>query len=489
MIAVLVLTVYLKKKNVAPGFFPLLCGIEAVLLPAVFIITDEYRIRFFAFILLPCLAAIWLAGLSGWRVPAGDLGILSHLVAVIFTGVGAAPKSMRSLFSGKNPRLKHAGKILIGLLCAVPVLLAVVPLLIRSDEAFSNLLKKIFSDTGTRFLQIGLGLAITPFLIGFAFNLRKRQQKPEPQAATGLGVDTVILTTSLSILSLCYLVYLFSQLAYFFSGFMGILPEGYGFSHAEYARRGFFELCAIAGINLAVLFAVLLLCKKTDGKPPVALRLPACFIGGFNLLLIGTAISKLALYIQTYGMTVLRIGTSAFAVFMAVVFVLLILRYFIPKLRVLCCALPLAAAVILVLGLGNVNAFIADYNYNLYLTNKNAEIDVEYFGELGAAGTPYLVRLTESDDETLRTEAYHCIYTTVQTVYELDEHFDPFISGILEDDYYMVKGKIYSTLSQFNFARNKMYQALDAFLDAHPDFMLEQAKREQEYWDTHWDED
>lgn len=488
VLAIVVFSIYLAKKKTFSGIFPLVCGIEAVLLSGVFTVTDEPRIRVFAVILLPCLAAVWFAGLAGYHIPDGDLGIISHLINVIFSGIGATPKSLHSVFSGRNPRLKHAGKILIGLLCAVPILLVVVPLLIRSDEAFSNLLGRIFADTGTRFLQVGLALLLTPFLLGFAFSLRKTTQKDKKESASSRGIDTVILTTALSVLSLCYLVYLFSQLAYFFSGFMGILPEGYGFSHAEYARRGFFELCAIAGINLVVLFTVLLICKKENGKPPVILRFFACFIGCFNLLLIGTAISKLALYIRTYGMTVMRIGTSAFAVFMSVVFLLLMLRYFIPKLRVLCAALPLAAAVILVLGLGNVNAFVAEYNYDLYITNKNAEIDVEYFGELGAAGAPYLVQLAESTDETIRTTAYHCIYTMIQKVYTLDEHFDPYISGILEDDYYKIKGKTYSNLSQFNIARNKMYVALDAFLEANPNFMLEQAKREEDYWATYWDE-
>ena len=51
---------------------------------------------------------------------------------------------------------------------------------------------------------------------------------------------SVTLCVALGMISLVYVLYLVSQLAYFSGGFSGILPKGY--TMAEYARRGFFEM-------------------------------------------------------------------------------------------------------------------------------------------------------------------------------------------------------------------------------------------------------
>ena len=59
------------------------------------------------------------------------------------------------------------------------------------------------------------------------------------------------MNTALGAVCAVYLAYLFSQLAYFVGGFSGILPEG--FTRAEYARRGFFEMTCLAGVNLALM--------------------------------------------------------------------------------------------------------------------------------------------------------------------------------------------------------------------------------------------
>ncbi len=470
-----VLSAYLGKGAKFPGITASLCGICSLALSAVFFCTTEKSVRFFSVILLPCLSSVWFAGLTGRRIAKKDLGLIAFLFSLFAGSIGTVPGSIAALFSAKNRKSKFISKIIIGVLCAVPVLFAVIPLLRSSDEAFSNLLGRMFTNMGELAAQIILSLLIAPLLTGYAFYLRKKPPEAE-RIHDFKGVDTTILTTALSVLSVCYLVYLFSQLAYFFSGFLGILPEGYGFSHAEYARRGFFELCAIAGINLAVLFAVLLLSRKTNDKPPMVLRLLATFISLFNLLLIGTALSKLILYIRAYGMTVLRITTSAFAVFMAFVFVAMLLRYYLPKIRVLSAALPAAACVLVILGVGNVNRLVANYNYQLYRSNSQYQIDVRYFGELGAEGAAILTRLAEDENENVAKEAQITLYYALQDQYRTELHEQTF------NDYFTMEARRYLKFSEFCIPRWKMYKETDAFLAAHPDFEKEAAELDFGEW-------
>ena len=64
-----------------------------------------------------------------------------------------------------------------------------------------------------------------------------------------------------------YVIFFFSQLSYFLSAFMDKLPSN-DTIYSEYARRGFFELCFVSVINLAIILALNLFCKDNDKEEP-----------------------------------------------------------------------------------------------------------------------------------------------------------------------------------------------------------------------------
>ena len=101
-----------------------------------------------------------------------------------------------------------------------------------------------------------------------------------------MTVNTVLIAVSV-----VYVVYLISQLAYFSGGFSGILPEGYTF--AEYARRGFFEMAWICAINLLIMCLAVGLCSKKADRTPIVSRLLCLFIGLVTLFLVVAASAKI----------------------------------------------------------------------------------------------------------------------------------------------------------------------------------------------------
>ena len=490
-------TVYFAQKGTRIKPYPLLCGVLSFMMSGVFFTTSCTLERFFALPVMATLAVIWFASLTGKTIPSRELGLASLVLRQIIRGVSRISRSIRSLFSSNDPHMRIMSKGLIGVLCAVPVLCAVIPLLIRSDAAFEGLMSHLFSDFASTAAQTILGILLFAFLIGFAFSMRK-----EPASASadriGKSVDTPIAAAFLGVLSLVYLVYLFSQLAYFFSAFAGILPEDFSFTFAdharngfaEYARRGFFELCWIAGINLCVLYLLLLFSKQKDGKLPVVLRILGTFIGLFTLLIICTAQSKMVLYMRHFGATVLRIGTSAFMLFMAVVFLTLLLRFYIAKIRVLPVAAVTVAIVLLVLGLGNVQRFAAWYNYNAYATGTLQTVDTAYLRKLGDEGIPYLIRLTDCKDAEIRRKACGQLslavedyYTGVMQEIERKEIVDGETAAWYEH-YLEPDGKIYPKFSEQSIPRKAAYDALDAFLEANPTFLHDHAADRTEAFDA-----
>ncbi len=110
-----------------------------------------------------------------------------------------------------------------------------------------------------------------------------------------------------SIFILLYLIYILFQAEYLFSALYGILPANFTFS--EYARKGFFELCTIVGINV-IFTAFLNSIAINSSLNQKGTRIFASILMIESFILLITACSKLSFYIFTYGLTSLRLLSS-----------------------------------------------------------------------------------------------------------------------------------------------------------------------------------
>ncbi len=454
-----VVTAYLWGNKTKITFFSLLCGILALASPAIFFITSNGSVRFWGFVANLLLSAVWFGSLVNFGEFSGDLELVKNLFTQIFSEMfGKLPKSIATLFSVKSDRKTGFGKVLLGIVLAIPVLFVIIPLLISSDAAFAGFVLKFFENLSATFFKAIFGLFIAPFMVSYCFAL-KFSQRREARPGGFNGIDNTIVVSFLSVISVCYLAYLFSQLAYFFSAFSGFLPEGYKFNLSTYARRGFFEMSVIAAINFVIIFLTLLLSRKKDEKIFMSSRLVCLFISVFTLMIIATALSKMVLYIRELGMTRLRITTSAFMLFLAIVFISVILRLFIKKVKVLRVALVTAGCVLIALGTFNVNHVVAAYNYEAYKQGVLKEMDVEAIYKLGDEGVPYLLKLTEDDDATVSGRAHNYIDKMIWKKYYETE---------LDYNKHVINTKRYNSLEDYSISRAKAYEVLDEYISEHP---------------------
>lgn len=469
-IMLIAITVYLWNKTTKIKFFPLVCGFLSLILPAIFVITSNGEVRFWSFVATTLMSCVWFGSLVGVKSSEGDLELPRNILGQFFSGMfGKMPKTFSSLIVTRTESNKSFGKVLLGVALALPVLLIVVPLLISSDEAFAGFTVKFFGNMSESVFRIFVGILLTPFVIAYCFAL-KHSEKKDPKPVNFDGIDNTIVISFLSVLSVCYLAYLFSQLAYFFSAFSGFLPNGYKFNVSTYARRGFFEMSAIAAINFVIIFGALLLSKKIDRKICIPSRLICLFISLFTLVIISTALSKMVLYIRELGMTRLRITTSAFMVFLGVVFITLIFRLFFKKVMVLRVALVTAALVLIVLGGANVNRVVAAYNYEAYQNNVLKEIDVKTIYKLGDEGIPYLVKLTEDKDEEVVTLAHTYLEKAITNRYYNTDY--NYFKGE-----YTIEGKRFDSFDNYSISRAKAYKLLDEYIPKRPEkFVLSEVR-------------
>lgn len=459
-----VLTAYLAKGSKRIKAYPFLCAVLAVALFSVFSVTSNNTIRFFGFLGAVILSLIWCVSLSNRKHKPGDMGLVASVFSPIFEQTFPnIPTTVISIFSQKKNLGKTVGKIALGAVIALPVLLVVVPLLMSSDEAFSGLVGSIGSNLLSGAFKVGLALLITVLLLSYCFSLKKDCVE-DTQKKARTGTDTVVLASFLSALSVCYVLYLLSQLAYFFSAFKGILPEEYTFTVSEYARRGFFEMSVIAIINFITVYIASFLSVKKENKSPIIIRIICTFISIFTLLIIGTALSKMALYIKCFGMTELRITTSAFMVFLAVVFVFLIGKIYVPKIEVLRAAAVTAGVILVLLGTVNVNRVVAGYNYNAYQSKKLQSIDVSEIYQLGDEGVPYLVALTKDSSQQVAKDAkqYLLQYINDERYYEVE------VKSASKKTMYVVGDKTYNSPEEYTLSLLWAYDALDVFIKENP---------------------
>ena len=103
-------------------------------------------------------------------------------------------------------------------------------------------------------------------------------------------------------------------------------------TYAQYARRGFSELCTVSGINAAVTAAALIFTKKEDSKSPF-FRIVMSALSLFSMILIVISLQKMILYIEIYNLTPHRVYSSWFMLFLLLCFSTALVKLWVKKLN------------------------------------------------------------------------------------------------------------------------------------------------------------
>lgn len=189
------------------------------------------------------------------------------------------------------------------------------------------------------------------------------------------------------------------------------------------------------------------LVKRTDAAAiPLSVRITSTLICAFSLIFAATAISKMFLYIGSYGLTRLRLLTSIFMVAIALLFIIMILFMYIKRFSAAKCAICCFAVIGLITGFCDVDRTVAGYNVNAYQSGILKELDVEYLGYLSDSAVPYIAKLTESPDSSVSDEAFHALYYKAEDLFEINGN--------------KVKFKTESNPAKYNYSRENARQII-----------------------------
>ena len=340
----------------------------------------------------------------------GRFGWIDMAVAFLWVPIEAwlRPWSVAGEAWGRTVRERGGRRIgfsiLRGILLALPVLVVFVALLSAADLVFGDYVEKALAwidlaklaDWTARAVVI---LVSALFLLGALVAALR-----DPGERRLIGEDPPLLrpflgfTETAIVLSLVVLVFLSFvavQFAYLFGGQANIDAAGY--TYAEYARRGFGELVAVAFLALGMIYVLAMVTRlESPRKRAVFFGLCAAIVLLVGVMLL-SAYQRLILYEQAYGFSRLRTYTHLAIAWLAVAFVVFLILLGLDRLRQLApAALAIAAGFTMTLVWLNVDAFIVDRNARRYA--QSGDLDAFYLSSLSADAVPRLVQLAQEAD-------------------------------------------------------------------------------------------
>ncbi|MGH9002611.1 MAG: DUF4153 domain-containing protein, partial [Acidimicrobiia bacterium] len=290
--------------------------------------------------------------------------------------------------AGKGPRARRWAAVLRGLALALPLLIMLGALLASADVVFAHFidLAPDLDDLGQHVAHIAIGAW------GMAALLRLAAARPPGAGRQRFPlVGPVEATVVLGSLVALFAAFAVTQVVSFRGGARHVL-ETAGLTYAEYARSGFFQLVAVATITFAVLLAVDTLTEPDDRATRRRLLVLSEVCIALTLVVVVTALHRLNLYENAYGLTMLRFYAAVLVAWVGLALVLLGAWFGGSRRRAWFPAAAVGAGLagLLLLNLTNPEALVV--RRNVELAERTGRFDTEYLLELSDDAIPELVR-------------------------------------------------------------------------------------------------
>jgi hypothetical protein len=218
------------------------------------------------------------------------------------------------------------------------------------------------------------------------------QAAATPAAARKFSLGAVEVGIVLGLLNVLFAAFVIVQFRYFFGGAARVMSIT-ELTYAEYARRGFFELTWVAGLVLPLLLITHALVGRRHNSA-VAERIFRPLAGtqvALLFVIMASAVARMRLYQSEYGLTELRLYTTAFMLWLGLVFVWFAWTVLVrnARERFACGALVAAFLTVGLLHLLNPDAYIV--RANAAHARAGRAFDAAYATSLSADAVPALI--------------------------------------------------------------------------------------------------
>lgn len=366
------------------------------------------------FLVLFHVVLITSPGNLKWGKPV----FLVRMAAKIGQGVAYSTRFCNRLF---NQVFRHMNKstsqiikrVMLGMLIGIPLLGVITGLLMSADAVFHDIVLRLPQFIFDLDLE-GIFRTVAVLIFTFLFfgilqvlriNRRTPIRKKIDEGIRTISWNGVTAVTILVLLNAMYALFTAIQFTYFFSdGLQG------GYTYAEYARRGFFELIIVTLINWSVLICCLKLVREQGARLKLVLKLMYSLLVIFSGVMLVSAYQRLSMYEAAYGFTMERILAHAFMIFLIVIFAYTFVRVWLERLALLHFYLIAGMVFYTVLNVMHVEQIIVNENLERY--ERIGKIDIHYLNTLSYTGIEGLIELYKMSPDYPKLD--HMLYERQQ---------------------------------------------------------------------------
>lgn len=292
----------------------------------------------------------------------------------------------------KSSNLKY---IITGILIGIPMLLVISLLLSSADVVFSKYIGKGFQLLWKNiFIFPNTMLAVILVLLGFfgvyaflsALTLNNMPEWKENKTKK----NPITAITFISMITVIYAIFSIIQVIFLFTGGM-VLPAGY--TYAEYAHQGFFQLLFLCIFNF-----ILVLCCISIFEINKLLKIVLMVFSGCTYVMIASSAYRMILYISSYHLTFLRVLVLWFLVLLAFLMAGVIWNIRKKEFPLFRYGMVVVTACYLLLSFSHFDYWIA--KYNIYQMKEQISYeDISYLCSLSLDAVPALTELHPEHDD------------------------------------------------------------------------------------------
>lgn len=275
---------------------------------------------------VPLFILVQLFILTGWlpaKNPSGVLFAIRRIPLIRHFDLAIAQwgNIIRDLSADNGTGSRAVTRrIVVGVALALPILFFFGALFYSADQVFAEWVNKIdveMVDLWRVIRTIGLSLLIGGIFYevaksGYGFTQNNTQREVKES-------DPIIVSVILVLINILFGVFVFIQFRYLFGSSTFITQNE--LTYAEYARKGFFELLVVSGFATIIAQAVYRGYKHLKAMP--VLYITALLLLIQTGIIAASAFTRLNLYQDAYGFTVLRLYTEWFILFLFGIFALI----------------------------------------------------------------------------------------------------------------------------------------------------------------------
>ena len=307
-------------------------------------------------------------------------------------------------------------QIIKGVFITLPVLIVFTMLLASADQVFNKYMTSIMTlNVSDEVIVRTIEIVIMTILFAGAFSVAltkpaviSSNDKTIPPKISQL--EALILFGSVELL---FALFIILQIAYLFGGQNTIASQG--FTYADYARRGFFELLVVACLSFGMTWLAERYLDRPEKGHSRRFKYLSSILVIETMLIIASSFKRLWLYEEAYGFTNLRLFSHLFVVMIAVLFAALLYKIIRNQSdgRFTFASLLIATGFLALLNLINPDQLIAQQN--LGRLSKTGKIDVQYLNGLSDDAVPTLTNALPLSDKATSKQLAISLLSRLQT--------------------------------------------------------------------------